>query len=148
MEQLFRQLWDIIVRSLPAFVLFVVLHFYLKRVLFQPMERVLQERRGKTKGAFEAAEAAAQAASGKLREYERALAASRAEIYAEQDAARKKLAGDHAHSIEQARLRITEKIAAAKVDIARAAEMAAEELAAEADRLAERIAGAVLGGRT
>ncbi len=57
MEQLFHQLGDIIVRAVPHSSSSSLLHIYLKKVLFKPLEKVLEERREKTQGAVEAAEA-------------------------------------------------------------------------------------------
>ncbi len=150
MEQLghlFTQLGDIIVRAVPAFVVFLLLHIYLKKVLFQPLERVLEERRGKTQGAISAAEAMVRAAAEKLGGYEHALSEARAGIYKEQEATRRRLASEQAASIDRARAEFSAKVASARAGIEAEAGQARISLAAEADHLAEKIAAAVLAGR-
>ncbi len=147
MEQLFRQLGDIIVRAVPAFILFVLLHLYLKKVLFKPLERVLEERRKKTQGAVEAAEAIVRQAAGKMDAYEQALSQSRADIYKEQDTARRQFAAQQSEAAGQARARVNEQVSAARTGIEAEVAQARAGLAVEADRLADKIATAVLAGR-
>ncbi|HNY40777.1 MAG TPA: ATP synthase F0 subunit B [Bryobacteraceae bacterium] len=150
MEQLlhlFSQLADIIVRAVPAFIIFVLLHLYLKRVLFQPLERVLEERRKKTQGAVDASEAIVRQAESKLDSYERALNQARADIYKEQEVARHTLAARQAAALEEARARVGQQIAAARNDLNAEVEQARATLSTEADRLAETIVAGVLAGR-
>ena len=136
MEQLFKQLGDIIVRAVPAFILFVLLHLYLKKVLFKPLEKVLEERRKKTQGAVEAAETIVRQAAEKTDAYEQALNKSRADIYKEQEEA-----------VSDARARVNEQVSAARSGIQDEVAQARAGLAEEADRLADKIAAAVLAGR-
>jgi F-type H+-transporting ATPase subunit b len=147
MEQLFKQLGDIIVRAVPAFIVFVLLHLYLKKVLFQPLERVLEERRKKTQGAVEASEAIIRAAAGRMDAYEHALNQARADIYKEQEVARRQLASGQAQAAERARAAMGAKVAEARTAIEAEASVARASLAEEAERLADKIATAVLAGR-
>ena len=147
MEQIFETLKGIIVRALPTFFLVIILHWFLKKVLFQPMERVLEERRKKTQGAVEASEAALARVHQKMAEYETALGAARAEIFHEQEEARKKLAAQQTAQLEAARAAQAGKVAEVKRGLAEEVQQAKAALAAEADRLAEQITGAVLAGR-
>jgi F-type H+-transporting ATPase subunit b len=146
MQQILVVLQDILVRALPTFVLVILLHWYLKKVLFQPLERVLEERRLKTEGAVESSEAFVAQARQKLDAYEQALADARAEIYRQQEEGRRQLGEKQAEAVEAARAEAAARVAAAKVEIAAEAEKASAGLAAEADRLADQIAGAVLAG--
>jgi F-type H+-transporting ATPase subunit b len=147
MEQLFHQVGDIIIRAVPAFIVFVLLHLYLKKVLFKPLERVLEERRGKTQGAIEAAEAVVRTAADKLDRYQQALSDARAGIYREQEVARRQLTAQQADAIEQARAAVNRKIAGARAGIQAEVDQARSSLALEADRLADTIAASILAGR-
>lgn len=150
MEQLgllFKQLGDIIVRAIPAFVVFLLLHLYLKKVLFQPLERILEERRSKTQGSFNASEALVRAAAEKLDGYEKTISEARADIYKEQEAARRKLAAAEAESLNRARSEFSAKVASARASIEAEADQARISLASEAERLADSIANSVLAGR-
>lgn len=147
MGQIFEALKPIIVRALPTFFLVILLHWFLKKVLFQPMEQVLDERRKKTQGAVEASEATLARVNEKMAEYETALGNARAEIFHEQEEARKKLAAQQVALVEAARAEQAGRVAVVKRGLAEEVQQAKATLAAEADRLAEQIAGAVLAGR-
>jgi F0F1-type ATP synthase membrane subunit b/b' len=146
MEQIVRTLRDILVRAIPTVILLVAFHWYLKKVLIQPMQRVLAERRKRTEGALEAAESAVAQAAEKMAAYEKALAEARAGIYAGQEENRRRLGAEQAAAIEAARGRAAAQVAAARVEIAGEAEVARAGLAAQSDRLAEQIAQAALAG--
>jgi F0F1-type ATP synthase membrane subunit b/b' len=147
MEQIVRTLQDILVRAIPTLILVIALHWYLKKVLIEPMQRVLAERRKRTEGAVEAAESAVAQAAEKMAAYEKALAEARAGIYAGQEENRKRLGTEQAAAVEAARGKAAAQVAAARVEIAAEAEAARAGLAAESDRLAEQIAQAVLAGK-
>lgn len=147
MEQIKEFLIGLAPRALPTFFLVILLHWYLKKVLFQPLERVMEERRRKTEGSVESSEASVAQARQKLEAYEKALGDARAEIYREQEESRRKLSERQAAAAEAARADSGVRVAAAKAEIAAEAEKASSALAAEADRLAEQIASAVLAGR-
>jgi F-type H+-transporting ATPase subunit b len=147
MEQLFYQVGDIIIRAIPAFIVFVLLHLYLKKVLFKPLERVLEERRGKTQGAIGAAEAVVRTAADKLDRYQQALSDARAGIYKEQEEVRRRLSTQQAEAVEHARAEVNGKIAGARASIQIEVDQARSLLASEADRLADSIAASILAGR-
>jgi F-type H+-transporting ATPase subunit b len=147
MEQIFSALPGILLRALPTFFLILVLHWYFKKVLVQPMERVLEERRQKTAGAVESSEQSLAQAAAKMRQYEQSLAEARAAIFQQQEKSRKELNDRQMAAIEAARTKSGERVAAAKADLAAQAAQAKASLAAESDRLAEQIAGALLTGR-
>jgi F-type H+-transporting ATPase subunit b len=147
MAQIFSTLQDILVRALPTFFLVIVLHWYLKKILIQPMERVLAERRKRTEGAVAASEAALEAVNVKMAAYEKALYEARAGVYAEQEQNRRNLLADQAAAIEEAKKKMADKAAAASAQIASEAAAARASLAGESERLADQITAAVLAGR-
>ncbi len=147
MEQIFEALKGIIVRALPTFVLVIILHWFLKKVLFQPMERVMEERRKRTEGAVEASEAAIARVQEKLAGYEASLAEARGAIFRDQEKARKNLVEQQASLVEAARARQGEKVAAVRAALAEEVEKAKASLAAEAEQLSERVASVVLAGK-
>ena len=114
----------------PRILLVIALHWYLKKVLIQPMERVLAERRKRTEGAVEAAESAVAQAAGKMAAYEKALAEARAGIYAGQEENRRRLGAEQAAAVEAARSKAAALLAEARA-----------EIAAEAETRAGRIGG-------
>ena len=148
MEQIVTSLREILVLALPAFFLVLLLHFYLKKVLFLPMERVLEERRRLTGGTVAGSEESVRHADEKLREYERKLTEARASIYQDTEAARKELADQQSAALAQARSAAAAQVAEARAAIAGEAAAARETLAAEAEQLAARISESILAGRT
>lgn len=145
--QILQVLQGIIVRALPTVFLFVLLHWYLKKVLFQPLERVLEQRRKATEGAVAASEATVHQAEDKLKAYEQALSDARAEIYREQESFRKNLEAKQSSALDEARRQSSDRLSAARAEIAAETASAQATLHAEADRLSDLIASSILAGR-
>jgi F-type H+-transporting ATPase subunit b len=148
MEQIFTSLREILVLALPAFFLVLLLHFYLKKVLFLPMERVLDERRRRTEGALAGSEDAVRAAEEKMRTYAAKLAEARAAIYHDNEAARKQLADQQTAALAEAKAASGARVAEVRAAITEEAAAARASLAGEAEQLAARIAGTILSGRS
>ena len=94
MEQTLQALGGILLKAIPTIVLVLILHFYLKRMLFAPLERVLKQRDEATPGARSAAEESLEKAERRAAEYEAAIRDARSEVYKEQEAARNQLIAD------------------------------------------------------
>ena len=148
MEQIFHALQGILVRALPTFVLVILLHWFLKKILFQPLERVMEERRQRTEGVLESCEAAHERARRKLREYEDSLRQAQAEVFDQQEAERKKMAAQQAAAVAEARQRARQRVEAARAEIEAEAAQARERLRVQAAELADAITRMVLAGRT
>ena len=147
MEQIFVALQGIIIRALPTFFLVILLHWYMKKVLFQPLERVIEERKAKTEGAVADSQNALEAVKAKYAEYEKALGDARARVYQDQEGTRRELADAQAALVENARVKATAQVNTFKADLAAQVEQARQTLAAQAEEIAEQIAGAVLAGK-
>lgn len=147
MEQTLVALGGILQKAIPTIILILILHFYFKRVLFRPLERVLQERDEATVGARRAAEESLRRAEQKAAEYEEAIRAARAEAYREQDQIRHQLAAEQESKIQEIRKRLDEMVREAKARIEREAEAARETVMASATGLADEIADIILAGR-
>src|SRR5260370_17771858 len=78
----------------------------------------MAEREARTVGAQKAAEAAQAAAGDKIKEYQNALKQARGQVYAEQEAARKKVLDERAAQLKDARMRASGEASAAKERIA------------------------------
>jgi len=154
MEQLIevvRGIWlalqPILLRALPTFILVILLHWFLKKVLFQPLDRVLEERRRRTEGVLESCQAAMERARTRIQDYENSLRQAQAEIFDQQEAERKRMAAQRAALLAEARQRARERVEAARAEIQAEAELARQTLREEAARLAGVIAESVLAGR-
>ncbi len=147
MAQIVSTLQDILVRAIPTFLLVIALHWYLKKVLVQPLERVLAERKKRTEGAVAAAESSLADVNAKMAAYEKALYEARASVYAEQEQNRRQFQADQAAAIDAAKKKMAAQVAAASAEIAAEAQAARATLAGESERLADQITARVLAGR-
>jgi F-type H+-transporting ATPase subunit b len=136
---------SLIVQSLPTLFLVVVLHFYLKAMLFKPLAKVLAERDALTKGAKETAEASLKAADEKAALYEKSIRDARGELYKEQETMRKKWLDDQSAQIASAREASEARIKAAREEIAKDVAEARKGLADQASQLADKIATTIAG---
>jgi F-type H+-transporting ATPase subunit b len=147
MDEVLRSLGGLLIQAIPTLLLIVALYFYLKRIYFKPMARVLSERYDATEGARKQAEDSLAKASLKAGEYEAALRAARADIYREQEEFRKGLQKDHARAVADARQRAELMVKEAGASLAAEADNARRTLALRTEALADRIAETVLHGR-
>ena len=144
MEDTLHALGLIVLRGLPTFFLLLLLHFYLKRTFFAPLDKVLAARYEATTGARKQAEAAMARAEAKAREYEDAIRAARTEVYKDNEALRKQWRERQSVLLAEARAKTDSAIAVAKAEMAGDARTARESLQAESDRLADGIVAAIL----
>lgn len=143
-----QQALGLLIQAVPTFIVVVFLHWYLKKTLFQPVEKVLAERHAATEGARERAAAALEQAEKKVAEYDARLREARGDMYKEQEAWRKSLLDEQNAAVARAREENVATIAAAKASLAAEAEAAKISLAQQAEELANQIvAGMSRGSR-
>ena len=147
MEQTIQALGGILLKAIPTVVLLIILHFYLKAVLFGPLDRVMRQRRELTEGARKIAEDSLAAATRKADEYEAKLRDARAIVYKEQEEIRKRWLEEQAKEVGQARARMEASVQAAREALAQDAAAARASLQATSSTLADQIATTVLGRR-
>jgi F0F1-type ATP synthase membrane subunit b/b' len=139
MDSTLQDLVALLEKSIPTILFFILLTLYLKKVFFQPMAKLLEERRKQTEGVRELAQRAFEAADKKKSEFERALDLARAEINQENEALRRQWAEEQAQVIARVRAEAGEQIEEAKRQIASEVETAKGELDAVAERLSGQI---------
>ena len=144
MEQVLHALAGILLKATPTILLVLVLHWYLKAMLFRPLAKVLQQRDEATAGARRLAEQSLQAADRRAAEFEQALVEARADVYRGQEALRKQWLDDQAEQIRTAKENAGQAIAAAKADIDAQTAAARHTLAETSSGLADDIARTVL----
>jgi len=148
MQQTLQSLVEILQKAVPTIILLLILYFYLKAMLFKPLNKVLAQRDELTKGARAAAEDSLANAERKTREFEIQLRDARTEVYKEQEEQRRKLLEDQAAQISAAHENTSETVRTAKAQIAAEVLSAREGLAAESGRLADQIATSLLSRRS
>ena len=81
MNETLHQLGGLLLGAVPTIFLFLLLVILYRFLVYGPLTRVLNERRERTEGAIEQANAATAAAAAKTQEYEAQLRAARAKIF-------------------------------------------------------------------
>ena len=139
MEQTVQALGGILLKAIPTVILLIILHFYLKAVLFGPLDRVLKQRRELTEGARKIAEDSLAAATRKAEEYEAKLRDARAAVYKQQEEIRKRWLEEQASDVAEARARSESAVKAAREAIAQDAEAARKSLEESSKTVADQI---------
>ncbi len=81
MNETLHQLGTLLLGSVPTMFLFLLLLILYRVLVYGPLTQVLAERRARTAGAIEQANAATAAAAAKTQEYEAQLRAARGKIF-------------------------------------------------------------------
>jgi F-type H+-transporting ATPase subunit b len=144
MDETLRQLGRLLLGSVPTVILLTLLYVIYKGVVYKPLRRVLEERRARTEGAIEKAQADIAAAEARTAEYEQWLREARAAVFRAQEARRKAANESRANALEEARRQAHSQVQAAKRTIEKDKETAEARLETEVEVLAQEIVRRVL----
>jgi F-type H+-transporting ATPase subunit b len=144
MQVIGHQLGELFLQAVPTVLIILLFYFILRAIFFKPLLAVMAERDSRTAGAQKAAEAAQAAAAEKVKQYQEALKQARGQVYAEQEAARKKLLDERAAQLKEARAKAAAEVRAAKQGIAGELAVARREVEATVSQLSGEIARRVL----
>ena len=144
MEQTLHALAGILQKSIPTIILLLLLYFYLKAMLFKPLEKMRGQRDQLTKGARKTALQSLDDAERKTQEFEAKLREARGEVYREQEETRKTWLADQAAQVASARESSAQSIQKAKDQIASEVAAARTSLGDQAGVLADQITSAIL----
>src|ERR1700688_4346026 len=117
MDDIRRQLGELLLGSVPTVILLALLYALYSAIVHKPLQRVLEERRSKTEGAVEKSRADIAAAEARTAEYEQRLRAARAAIFQAQEARREMVLQARANALHEARRKTQGQVQAAKRDI-------------------------------
>jgi F0F1-type ATP synthase membrane subunit b/b' len=144
MQEIVHQLGELFLQAVPTVLIILLFYFILRAIFFKPLLAVMAERDARTVGAQKAAELAQAAAIEKAKQYQDALKQARGQVYAEQEAARKKVLDEHAAAIKAARAAATTQVAAGKTRIAGELAAARREMETTVVQLSTEIARRIL----
>jgi F-type H+-transporting ATPase subunit b len=147
MEETLQALGGILLKAIPTVIFLIILHFYLKAMLFGPLDRVLKQRRELTEGARKVAEDSLAAAARKAEEYEAKLRDARGAVYKQQEEIRKRWLDEQTQQVADARARSESAVKAAREALALDAEAARKSLQETSTAVADQIVATVLGRR-
>ena len=144
MQAIVHQLGELFLQAVPTVLIILLFYFILRALFFKPLLAVMAGRDSRTAGAEKAAEAAQVAAAEKVKQYQEALKQARGQVYAEQEAARKKLLDERAARIKDARTRAAGEVSAAKARVAAELGAARRDVEATVAELSAEIARRIL----
>jgi F-type H+-transporting ATPase subunit b len=144
MQDIGHQLGELFLQAVPTVLIILLFYFILRAIFFKPLLAVMAERDSRTAGAQKAAEAAQAAAAEKVKQYQEALRQARAQVYAEQDAARKKLLDERGAQLKEARTKASGEVNAGKERVAGELAAARREIESTVASLSSEIARRVL----
>jgi F0F1-type ATP synthase membrane subunit b/b' len=144
MQQIVHQLGELFLQAVPTVLIVLAFYLMMRALFFKPLLAVMAERDARTAGARKAATAAEAAAAEKIKQYQEALKKARAQVYSEQEAARKKLLDERTALLKEARSKAAVEVAAGKERVAKELAAALQELKASVGQLAAEIARRVL----
>ena len=144
MDEILRQLVPLLIGSVPTILIFIFLVISYKLILHGPLLKVLAERRSRTAGAVERAQAAIAAADAKTQEYEAKLRAARAEIFRARENRVKAWTAERESALNDTRQVARTRVVAEKAAIEAQAAASRLDIERAADGLAADILKAVL----
>ena len=144
MDAMLVQLGGLLLGAIPTAILLLVVYVLYSTLVHRPLQRVLGERRAKTEGAVQKAQADIAAAASRTAEYEQRLREARALVFKRQEARRKEALDARTKALAAVRERAQQDISQMRATIANDANAAKAGLEGEAGRLASEIVRAVL----
>jgi F-type H+-transporting ATPase subunit b len=132
---------------LAQIVLFAILWFGLKKLVFDPVLAVLDERRKRTVSAQAEAQRLVSAAEDARAEYDRSLQARRLQLAQETGAARNAAQRESQRALATARAAAQDEISKLRAQVSAQVDEARQSLAAQADAIAGQMLDRVARGR-
>jgi len=144
MDEILRQLGDLLLAAIPTVVVFVILFFAYRLIVHRRLVAVLDERRERTEGAVEKANADIAAAEARTAEYEQRLREARLSIFKKQEARRQQSLQMRAAAAADARVAANARVKAARTSLEQDVKNAKVSLEGESEALAAEIIRTVL----
>lgn len=147
MDATLNALAELLLQSIPTIALFLFLTFYLKRVFFRPIAKILEERRKATEGVRELSQRAFDAADKRSSEFETAIQLARSDINQANEALRRTWEKEEAEVLAKARTEAEARVLAARRQFQQEMEQAQSDLDAQVEPLSEQIVSSLLRRR-
>ena len=144
MQEIVQQLGELFLQAVPTVLIILAFYLMMRALFFKPLLKVMAEREARTAGARKAAQVAEAAAAEKVKQYQEALKRARAQVYSEQEAARRKLLDERAAVLKEARSKAAAEVAAGKERVAKELAAARRDIEVSVGQLAAEIARRVL----
>jgi F0F1-type ATP synthase membrane subunit b/b' len=144
MDATLRQLGELLLSSVPAIFGLLIVWAAYRLIVYSPLQQVLGERQALTEGAIEQAQKDIAVAEQRTAEYERQVQEARAQIFATQEANRRRMLDERNSALADARKKADGLIKEARAGLEKETLAAKTVLQHEADSLAGQIISSVL----
>ena len=144
MDETLHQLERLLLGSIPTIFLFLLLVILYRLLVYGPLTRVLNERRERTEGAIEQADAAMAAAAAKAQEYEAQLRAARSRIFQARQLKQQQWTRERDSAVAEAHAAAQRQVEEAKLALQAQTEAGHRTIEDSIDQLASEILAAVL----
>jgi F-type H+-transporting ATPase subunit b len=144
MNETLHQLEGLLLGSIPTIFLFLLLVILYRLLVYGPLTRVLDERRERTEGAIEQANAATAAAAAKTQEYEAQLRAARSRIFQARQQKQQLWNRERDNAIAEAHAAAQRQVEEAKLALQAQTEAGRRTIKDSIDELASDILAAIL----
>ena len=144
MDETLHQLEGLLLGSIPTIFLFLLLVILYRLLVYGPLTRVLDERRERTEGAIEQADAAMAAAAAKTQEYEAQLRAARSKIFQARQLKQQQWTRERDSALAEAHAAAQRQVEEAKLALQAQTEAGHRTIEDSIDQLASEILAAVL----
>ncbi|HXW62545.1 MAG TPA: hypothetical protein VEJ45_08105 [Candidatus Acidoferrales bacterium] len=145
---LLHSLGQLFLGSVPTIIIVLLFYVFLRSVFFTPIQKAMAEREARIEGARTEAAAIEAAAKREIDAYHDALRKARAEIFTEQEAARREALENRAKLLKAMRARAQEDVLLATQRIETEFEQARLQVEREAPALAGEIVRTILAKPT
>ena len=145
-----KAIGELLLNAVPTIVLFLLLYVAYRKLVHEPLMKVLGERHAKTAGAVAKAQADIAAAEARTAEYEQKLREARAGVFKTMEARRKTLMEARSAALTEAKNNAQTQVKAAKAEIEKEAVAAKAGLQGQVEALAQEVINAVVnvGGKS
>jgi|SRR5450755_3581450 len=144
MNEIFGQLGGLLLGSVPTIIFVILLFGIYTAVVHKPLTKVLAERRSRTEGAIEKAQADIAKSEARTAEYEQRLREARMTVFKSQEARRQHAQQGRAAAVAEARTKAQAQVEQARSAIEQDKVAAQTGLEAESGKLATAIIRTVL----
>jgi F-type H+-transporting ATPase subunit b len=144
MDETLHQLEGLLLGSVPTIFLFLLIVILYRLLVYGPLTRVLNERRERTDGAIEQADAAMAAAAAKSQEYEAQLRAARSKIFQARQLKQQQWARERDSAVAEAHAAAQRQVEEAKSALQAQTNAGRHTIEDSIDQLAGEILAAVL----
>ena len=142
--EILRQLGQLFLQAVPTVIVVFLFYLYMRWAFFTPIQKAMAERESRIEGARKEAAAVQATVNQQLQNYHDALKKARAEIYAEQEAARQAVVEERAKNLKAMRSLAQKEVTEAKKKIDAELAAARKEIEASAPAMASEITRSIL----